>query len=131
MDEKAKTEEFNPVDGQYFLITKDKELLAKAWDLKSARITADAFDQAEREPEPKALTLEELRERIGKPVWIKDLVFNDVELLRFDKICEPYGYSDLDYRFEQFGIDVGLIRWEGKYGKHWLAYDSEPKEADE
>lgn len=65
----AKIEEFSPIGGQFFLITKNKKLLGKAWDAESARIIAAAFDQAESawntraaEPEARALTLQELRE---------------------------------------------------------------------
>lgn len=79
------------------------------------------------EQEPRVLTLEEVKQRIGKPLWIKDLVCGEIECMRFQKIYQPYGYNDLDYRFEQFGTDVGVIRWEGKYGAHWLAFDRQPE----
>lgn len=43
--EDAKIEEYNPIDGKFYLITKDKVLLAKTWDKNTARIIANAFDK--------------------------------------------------------------------------------------
>lgn len=51
MKSEAKIEKYNPIDGQFFLITKDRKLLAKAWDLMSARIIADAFNKTEDKEE--------------------------------------------------------------------------------
>lgn len=60
----SKIEEFNPVDGQFFLISQNGKLLGKAWDLESARIIADAFDQ------------------VVKPVRCRECRFKDRELCR-------------------------------------------------
>jgi len=77
-------------------------------------------DAAEMVP----LTLEELKK--GDVVWIKDLVTREIECLLFDRIKLATYHSADDYRFEQFGTDVGIIRWACKYGINWLAYRSKP-----
>jgi hypothetical protein len=83
----------------------------------------------EERENPQPLTLEQLRERIGKPVWIRGLVVkNDVECLRLDRFEAAYYHSGDDARFIQFGTDIGIIRWCCKYGRTWLAYDYEVKE---
>lgn len=84
-------------------------------------------DTRATEPPPRALTIEELNDLIGRPVWIKDLTNNEIELLRFDETYKPEGFNDFDYRFQQFGTEIGIIRWKVKYGKTWLAYAVELK----
>lgn len=84
--------------------------------------------QRERE-NPQPLTLEELKQMDGQPVWIRDLMDGEVECLRFDRIKPATYHTGDDYRFEQFGTSTGIIRWECKYGETWLAYLYPPKEA--
>lgn len=84
--------------------------------------------QQERE-NPHPLTLEELKQMDGQPVWIRDLMDGEVECLRFDRIKPATYHTGDDYRFEQFGTSTGIIRWECKYGETWLAYLYPPKEA--
>jgi hypothetical protein len=77
--------------------------------------------QQERE-NPKPLTLEELKERVGKPVWIKFLesgkgsweILGSVYTAKIIS-CDPYAGA--------------VYRSVESYGKTWLAYDHEPKEA--
>lgn len=77
--------------------------------------------QQERE-DPKPLTLKELKERVGKPVFVVNLDFPRSEwkiykgLSRFDKTG-----SVLIFSREQY--------WRSQYGKTWLAYAHEPREA--
>ena len=72
------------------------------------------------------LTLDELRQMSGEPVWILDSVCNEIECLRFDKTIPTGTMRGNDFRFEQFGTDVGIIRWECKYGVNWVAYRFKP-----
>lgn len=69
-------------------------------------------EKAEREAPPKPLTLEELREREGKPVFIKHMSgkwkFNGWHI--WDRSLELYGCEN--------------------YGITWLAYDRETKEGE-
>lgn len=83
--------------------------------------------QQQRE-NPHPLTLEELKQMDGQPVWIRDLMDGEVECLRFDRIKPATYHTGDDYRFEQFGTSTGIIRWECKYGETWLAYRYPPKE---
>jgi len=83
--------------------------------------------QQERE-NPKPLTLEQLKERVGKTVWIiegnqnhpAECEIHCVEIYRCDS---RYVY------FFYFGCatEEGLLI--EHYGTTWLAYDHEPKEA--
>lgn len=89
----------------------------------------EALREKQERENPQPLTLEQLKERVGNPVWIVDTVCHEVECLRFHTVIS-HGYTnDKDYRFEQFGTDIGIIRWECKYGETWLAFDHPPKEA--
>ncbi|WP_027399839.1 hypothetical protein [Anaerovorax odorimutans] len=74
-------------------------------------------EKAERE-NPKPLTLEELRERDGKPVWItgiysKSGIWTLVETKVLSGLVKSF-YNTKRY-FDDYGIN-------------WLAYDHEPKE---
>ena len=85
--------------------------------------------QAERE-NPKPLTLEQLKERDGNPVWT---VTNGVygsggwELIKFTIVCACPWHEIIEcvrLDEEQYGCEIST------YGKTWLAYDHEPKEAN-
>ncbi len=83
-------------------------------------------EKAERE-NPKPLTLEELKKRTGKPVWIKHIT--SACSIRSDqewRILKP-----CDLTFERPFIEFengGLCAY--YYEQGWIAYDHEPKEAD-
>jgi len=89
-------------------------------------------EQLEREQQSKPLTLDKLKERIGKPVWIKYLLTEEteeVECVLFDRIegdTFPIPHDELF--FKRFGTDDELIRWESNYGQKYLVYDYRPKE---
>lgn len=91
----------------------------------------DALEMAEdairrTQPENRPLTLDQLQK--GDVVWIKGLTTEEIECLRFDRIEPGTYHSGDDYRFEQFGTDVGIIRWACKYGINWIAYRTRPEE---
>lgn len=79
------------------------------------------------EPENNPLTLEQLRQMDGEPVWIKDLVTGELECLQFDKIEPAHIHAGDDVRFKQFGTENGIIRWCCKCGENWLAYARKPE----
>ena len=83
--------------------------------------------QAERD-NPKPLSLEELREMFGSPVWIvqgNESNPEETETVLVELFGEERGYIT----FFQFGNEVedGLLT--EHYGKTWLAYRYKPKEA--
>jgi len=94
---------------------------------KCNKIRVEAIREKLERNNPKPLTLDELKERAGKPVWIREL-YGSPELLRFDRFEPATYHSGDDARFDQFGTTRGIIRWLCKYGETWLAYDHEPKE---
>lgn len=78
-------------------------------------LALSALREKQERENPKPLTLDELRDRNGKPIYIVSKEFGDSwEIASYDK-----------RRF--FGR--GLCYWLDDYGKTWLAYDHEPKEA--
>lgn len=93
---------------------------------KTKQETITAWNTRAAEPEPKALTVEELRGMIGKPVWIEDLlipkcsewhlVVDDVGSIRL------YGHLSIPSGYVGYNATTGH-----GYGKTWLAYDRRPK----
>jgi hypothetical protein len=78
-------------------------------------------EKAERE-NPKPLTLEELKERVGKPVWIQKEHYGEYKVFKkhhdsLNKYGKRYWFTDKEILFECH------------YGETWLAYDYEPKGA--
>lgn len=86
--------------------------------------------QQERE-NPKPLTLDELRERDGKPVWIEYKHGAFVDWYKSWAILARVARNEL-------GVEKFIFKGEGHlgerqlsaYGKTWLAYDYPPKEDD-
>lgn len=97
-----------------------------AEQIPMCNIALEALRAQQERENPKPLTLEELRERFGKPVWI-DVIGNEER--------EPSLYAIVGNEWDEGdGIDLhDLINDDGAayelYGKTWLAYDHEPKEA--
>ena len=81
-------------------------------------------DQTERE-NPQALTLEELKKRVDKPVYV---VSWDVVHTEGWKIY--YGPSRYDDTKTILTFSDGTIKWLSNYGKTWAAYAREPKEGE-
>lgn len=116
-----------------FVLRPDKDsaavvaLRAYAATTENKALAADIVGWIGEEPnEP--LTLEKLHK--GDVVWIKDLITGEIECLRFDRIEPATYHSGDDYRFEQFGTDVGIIRWGCKYGINWIACRRNPESRD-
>lgn len=87
-------------------------------------------EKAERE-NPKPLTLEQLKERAGKPVWVK---LTNNRTYYIDKITENFEtWCFVECKSQCFKIRTPqsnlLERYEEGYGTTWIAYDHEPKEA--
>jgi hypothetical protein len=99
---------------------------------KSCKIAIqDLQEKAERE-NPKPLTLEELKERENKPVYVK--LLNNRTYYK-DTIEESFTtWCFINCKANAFKIRTPqgnlLERYENHYGKTWIAYDYEPKEAD-
>jgi hypothetical protein len=85
---------------------------------KTHCVTDIEFIDSAEGNEPTPLTVEELKERNGKPIWIKHYV-DDVLKTPFD---EPDGWIICN-------LDKLPKSW-WTYGETWLAYDHEPKEAN-
>lgn len=78
-------------------------------------------------PEPKPLTLDELKQREGKPVWVKNIVrkksywviSRGVELCKFGALGDIFRYTRQDGGLSNLYCS--------DYGKTWLAFDREVK----
>lgn len=81
----------------------------------------EALRAMEERDNPKPLTLDQLKERVGKPVWFKP-VNNDEGWWRVISRTEPLD-GDAFYFTDSYC-------WRNAYGKTWLAYDHEPKESE-
>jgi Lar family restriction alleviation protein len=82
--------------------------------------TAYAVGMQQGKPDvvPRALTLEELRERIGDWIWIE---------VKGKSNQTGWNRLSIDLRPREHELYTNVVP-EG-YGKTWLAYDHEPKEA--
>jgi hypothetical protein len=90
----------------------ESELIAHAIEALCAR-------QERENPEP--LTLEQLHDRVGRPVWLINTV-NGIGKWMIVETIQRGGCLFVD--------DDCHHRWSySDYGKTWLAYDHEPKEA--
>ena len=76
-------------------------------------------EQAEKEKEPKPLTLEELKQRDGKPVWVEGETSLGV-LGNYWALLMAKGTS------RPAALNVKGAYNFSNYGKTWLAYDKEP-----
>ena len=76
-------------------------------------------EKAERE-DPKPLTLEELRQMDGEPVWIKADYYGI-----FADVVKISGRDDGD---NFVGVKLCYRLQENGYGKTWIAYRHKPKE---
>lgn len=75
-------------------------------------------EKAERE-DPKPLTLEELRQMDGEPVWIiakHHVIYADVVKIQGKEDGDAFIGFQINYRLQENG-----------YGKTWLAYSNKPQ----
>jgi hypothetical protein len=87
-------------------------------DLHALNLAIDALCAQHEQMNPEPLTMEELRERHGKPVWIQEIEEPKMSCWR---LC----YWDRGKYLILLGMtQTGHLREE--YGITWLAYDHEP-----
>jgi hypothetical protein len=91
--------------------------------IRLENLKIEALREKQERMNPKPLTLEELREQIGKPAYIK--------LFDPDEEFWVLRNSWVDTRVPEPNI-LFHMRWYSHkdYGKTWIAYDHEPKGAD-
>lgn len=100
----------------------DDEKLKAAWNRRA-------------EQENKPLTLEQLRQMGGKPVWVRDLTQNPSDDNYYAIVClhyNPQEYPGFDFSEGvaissptngKSAVGIAMIK---DYGKAWLAYVREP-----
>ena len=90
-------------------------------DLRAFLLTVLREAQERHNPQP--LTLEQLKERVGKWVWIKSEKYEGYVYLQYEYPYE-YGY------FLCTGVDrnKAIKMSKTQHGTAWLAYDHKPKE---
>ncbi|MHC1722752.1 MAG: hypothetical protein AB9836_06055 [Aminipila sp.] len=83
-------------------------------------VTLQALQEKSERENPQPLTLEQLKERHKKPVWL-DIICEDTKLWRIcGKECRPglfYFGNYGEFPMSTYGID-------------WVCYDHEPKESE-
>ena len=85
-------------------------------------------EKAERE-DPKSLTLEELRQMDGEPVWVNDLCTKAHGEYCVISIEKPMVFQDIDHYNAAYIPGVEHTWYEfGDYGREWIAYRHKPKE---
>lgn len=101
---------------------KQSKCLAIPGAAKMFGLAAELLNAMDAENEP--LTLEQLRETDGKPVWI------DGEYPNGWRIC--YGKRPRKRRGrEVINFGNGVLQFEDEYGKTWLAYRRPSRKDDE
>lgn len=99
------------------LLLPDKEIIS------AYNITLSILREKQERDNPQPLTLEQLKERIGKPVWIKN---------KYGKIfCRVLAFylDSLSPDSRRFIFTDGEPLFVGQHGTEWDAYDYEPKGA--
>lgn len=102
----------------------DSSLLCECVDAEACRMGAAALRELDAQENPEPLTLEELRQMNGEPVWIVEHpdwghweLAEDAEDYLMDRDEDFYGMKHND-PFGRFGLHV----------LGWLAYRHKPKE---
>jgi hypothetical protein len=93
---------------------------AEEKEIKTLNIALDCMREAQEREKPQPLTLEQLKKRGGKPVFIK-----------WYWVAKEKWVSREWYIPDKHDIESDFFdgyAWHN-YGKTWLAYDHEPKEA--
>ena len=87
-------------------------------------------EKAERE-DPKPLTLEELRQMDGEPVWVVDLKEKACCGCCVISISKPLIYQDTDHYNAAYIPGIEHTWYEFRdYGKEWTAYRHKPVEVE-
>jgi hypothetical protein len=95
-----------------------------AYVRENRKIIIQSFHEQQSRENPKPLTLEELKQRKEKPVWIITLSKGH-ENARW-RVLTKVEYSS-HYFFFKFDNSIKDC---AEYGKTWLAYDHEPAERE-
>jgi len=94
-------------------------------EMSEAIVDAVVALRAQQEREnPKPLTLDELRERIGKPVWFDEVYIDG-------RPTDQAGWDvlrEISTGTEDIFIFDNMSHYGADYGDIWLAYAHEPKE---
>lgn len=95
-------------------------------------IAAAALREKVEREDPEPLTLEELRQMDGEPVWVCDLGDKDFVHCCVVQIGTPLKYQDIDHYNSALipGVEHDWYSF-GDYGKTWIAYRHKPKEVTE
>ena len=130
------TEPENKIEGECTMDKKSEEIFNKLYDLHDRydedpkhMICAEAADHIKKlseeleklkaAPENKALTLEQLRQMDGEPVWVKEIDGTG---------CGEWTIIDIGAQTEMLKAlspDTGYKEY--NYGKTWLAYARKPE----
>lgn len=99
-------------------------------DCKANRIALAALRAQLARENPQPLTLDELRERDGKPVWVKGQWGNDGEWVIVSFYASEMHGTCLSVRDGVgYGVGYSVGYPFAYYGNKWLVYDYPPKEA--
>lgn len=101
----------------------DLYLLDKTFILDAIR------EKLERE-NPKPLTIEELRQMDGLPVYVSDLRIHDNSEYCIILANDKYGHGDQNRCAQIAGCECDWYRFD-EYGERWIAYRHKPKEVVE
>ncbi len=115
------------LDGWKLKVAQDVKLRSRKSEIMLDEISDIILRDAIRD-NPHPLSLDELRERDGKPVWTYTIGSDEGgwELVKFTTICASPWHEIIECIHmdeEQYGCEIST------YGKTWLAYDHKPKEA--
>lgn len=82
-------------------------------------------------PPPTPLTVEQLRDRIGEPVWVVYLNSNTKCWKTISRITPPTPVTDEIIGGLVMGVGFGDGAMLRDYGKTWIAYDRKPEEGSQ
>lgn len=100
---------------------------ATAENVEAVRLSLEALREKEERENPKPLTIEELEQMTGKPVWIAHPRYNAWYILHSYNGPEVYGRCFIFVGKSGSKILLPYV----ECGKIWSAYHNKPKEAQE
>lgn len=92
-------------------------------ELQAIDLAIDTLLQAKERENPQPLKLDELKERVGKPVWVKSKYKGNAWLL-LDSTDRLYIYF---FNYKGAKIILRISDFNTNNDDWWLAYDHEPK----
>lgn len=97
---------------------KTQNMAIEAWNTRIRELLTD----------PIPLTLQQLKERDGQPVWVEYI--NDLKDQHLNKWVMYSYYQELCITVRKDGIEGKFSLYRKNYSKTWLAYDHEPRKDD-